>query len=122
MLEEEEADHKLRVARLHRLNKQFNKLKACGLDFLTDHTRLYSFHRPIKREDLAAIRQAFGPLKVQGKEVPYDYYEKEEINVVVTPKDPDVDITFCYRKHYTGNGKCKVVEVPTTYKTLVCKK
>jgi len=113
-------DHETTIARLCRVNDQLHKLKDCGLDLITDAYGLHTFHRQIERKDLPAIRKAFGPIRVKSKEVPYDYYEAQEINVIVTPKDPDVDISFSYRKHYAGNGKCKVVEIPTTYKQLVC--
>jgi hypothetical protein len=75
----------------------------------------------ITREQLPMIRRVVGRLEINGKCIPSDFDQTNEVKVTVRPKAEKFKrLEFAYRTKFRKGGKCKVVKQVSTYQTLVC--
>lgn len=115
-------NHADALASLNKKIEAIKKVEAAGLPLVKYSWDIpYTFH--IKRSDLPLLRKVVGRVQVTSTDVPYNYDTTQEVDVTIKPMAEEFScLRFSYRKPYKGDGKCKVVEQTSTYRTLVCTK
>ena len=95
-----------------------------GLNFgLTEWSAFFRSHITIDKKDVPAIRKAIGRFdrKNISKYVPYDFDETNEILVSFSALSPKFNqLRFSYRSQFRSGGKCRVENIVSTDKQLVC--